>query len=83
VRVERFFRGAQGFGEQRRALAVIPGTMIAPDRVVVRDVAAIIDHRVKRCALNREPLRAEPTRLAQGMEREVRCGVCVPKTSSV
>src|SRR5215211_7166672 len=45
--------------------------MIAPDRVVVRDGAAVLDHGVKRRALDREPLRAELARLAQGMEREV------------
>ena len=45
--------------------------MIAPDRVMMRDGAAILDHGVERRALDREPLRAELARLAQGVEGEV------------
>jgi len=44
--------------------------MVAPDRVVVGDGAAVLDHGVKRGALDREPLRAELILLAQGMEGE-------------
>src|SRR5262245_59559087 len=71
LRVERFLGGAQRLGEQRRALAVVPRAMIAPDRVVMGDRPAILDHGVERRALDREPLRAEPARLAERMEGEI------------
>src|SRR5262245_28143598 len=45
--------------------------MIAPDCVVMRDGAAILDHRVERRALDRKPLPAEFARLAERMEGEV------------
>ena len=58
LRVERLLGGAQR-GEQRRALAVVPRAMIAPDRVVMRDGAAVLDHGVERGALDDAPLFAE------------------------
>ena len=39
--------------------------MIASDRVVVRDGAAVRDDRVERRTLDRAPLRAEPLRRAE------------------
>ena len=68
LRVEGFLRGAQRLGEQRRALPVIPRTMVATDRVVMRDGPAIGNHGVERRALDCEPLRAElaPARRARG-----------------
>src|SRR5262249_18026779 len=58
LRIECFLRGAQGLGEQRRALPVVPRAMIAPDRVVMRNSPSILKHGVERRALDSEPLRA-------------------------
>src|SRR5436305_3965795 len=72
LRVERLLGGAQRLGEQRRALAVIPGPMIASDRVMMRDRAALRDHGIERRTLDTAPLLAELSRFAQRMEREIR-----------
>src|SRR5262245_24636629 len=71
LRVERLLGGAQRVGEQRRALLVVPRTMIAADRVVMRDGAAVCDYRIERRALDGVPLWAEPARLAERVEGEV------------
>ena len=71
LRIERLLGGAQRVGEQRRALAVVPRAMIAPDRMMMRDRAAVLDHGIERRALDRAPLRAELARLAERMEGEV------------
>ena len=68
LRVERLFRGAQRLGEERRALPVIPGTMVAPDRMVMRDGAAVVDHGVERTRLDREPLLRKLSVFAERME---------------
>ena len=47
---------AQGGGERRRALAVIPGTVVAADRVVVGDRAAGVDQRLGDGRLDLVPL---------------------------
>src|SRR5258707_1425230 len=71
LRVECLLGGAQRFGEKRRTLLVIPWTMIAPDRVMMRDRAAVCDHGVERGTLDGKPLRAKLFRIAERMEREV------------
>src|SRR5262249_57506088 len=45
--------------------------MMPPDRVVMRDSAAIRNHGVERPALDCEPLRAELARLAKRVDREI------------
>jgi len=79
--VERFLGGAQRVGEQWRPLAIVPRPVLTTDRVVVRDRAAVGDHRVECGGLDGGPLRTEPARISQRMEREVgrgavRIGVC-------
>src|SRR2546423_2712677 len=69
--VEVLLGGAQRLGEQRRALLVIPRTVIAPDRMVMRDRAAVGDHGVEPRALDDAPLFAELSGLPKRMEREV------------
>ena len=55
-RVELGLGGAQGGGERGRALAVIPGPVIAADRVVVGDRAAAVDQRLGDRRLDLVPL---------------------------
>src|ERR1051325_2439954 len=72
LRVE-FARGrAQRRGEQGRALAVVPGAMVAPDRMMMRARAAAVDHRVERRRFDRRPLLDQLAVTAERMEREVR-----------
>ena len=47
LRVQRRLRCREGSGEQRRALAIVPTPMVAPDRMMVRDGATIVDHGIK------------------------------------
>src|SRR6516165_6062600 len=74
LRIERRLRRLERRGEERRALAVVPGAMIASDGVVVRDGAARLDERVGGGVLDRLPLLQEGAVTAQPMEREVRGG---------
>jgi len=60
VRVEGALGGFERLGEQRRALAVVPRPVVAPDRMVVGDRAAAVDDRVERRRLDRRPLRRGP-----------------------
>src|SRR6266700_3494630 len=71
LRVECLLRRPQRFGEQRWALLVIPWPVIAADRMMMRDRAAVCHHGVERRALDGAPLRAELVRIAERMEREV------------
>ena len=61
-------------GEERRALAVVPGTVIAADRVVVRDRAAGGNERIRCSGLDVSPLLDERAVAAQCMEAEIRRG---------
>src|SRR5215471_3609559 len=42
--------GLKGSGEQRWALAIVPTPVVAPDRVMVSDCAAICNHRINASA---------------------------------
>ena len=42
--------GGERGAEQRRALPLVPGHVVAPDRVVVGDRAAALDQRIRRRA---------------------------------
>ena len=55
-RVELGLGGAQGGGEGGRALAVVPGAVVAADRVVVGDRAAALDQRLGDRGLDLVPL---------------------------
>ena len=55
-RVELGLGGAQGGGEGGRALAVVPGAVVAADRVVVGDRAAALDQRLGDGRLDLVPL---------------------------
>src|SRR5262249_20286002 len=55
-RVECGFRRAQRRRERLGALAVVPGPVVAADRVVVRDRAAVAQERLARGALDLGPL---------------------------
>ena len=55
-RVELRLGGAQRRRERVRALAVVPGAVVAADRVVVGDRAAGVDHRVRDGGLDLVPL---------------------------
>src|SRR6266487_1975024 len=55
-RVELRLHGPQPGGERLRALAVVPGSVIAADRVVVGDRAASVDHSVGDGGLDLVPL---------------------------
>src|SRR5258708_39206107 len=71
LRVECLLGGAQRRGEQPRTLLVIPWTMIAADRVMMRDRAAVCDHGIEGGSLDGKPLRGELLWIAERMEREI------------
>src|SRR6476661_7486727 len=54
--IEGGLRGPQRGGEGRRALTVIPGAVVAADRVVVRDGPPGFDHRLGGRRLDLVPL---------------------------
>ena len=56
ARVQLGLGGAQRGGERGRALAVVPGAVVAADRVVVGDRAAALDHRLGGGGLDLVPL---------------------------
>src|SRR5262249_56890356 len=74
VGVDCFLGSAQRVGNRGRALLVVPRAMIAPDRVMMRDSPAIRNHGVERCTFDCVPLRAELSRLAERVEREIEGG---------
>src|SRR5262245_19693439 len=55
-RVEHGFRRGEGGAEQLRPLALVPFHVVAPDRVVMRDGAAVGDDRIGRGLLDLHPL---------------------------
>ena len=59
-RVERALRGGEGFAEKVRSLLAIPGHVVAPDGVMMRDRAAGGDQRVGGAGLDLAPLLDEP-----------------------
>src|SRR5262245_36397644 len=69
--VELALGRAQRRGEQRRARAVVPRALVAPDRMMARDRAAAVDHRVERRRFDRAPLLGQLAVTAERMEREV------------
>src|SRR3984893_11819633 len=71
LRVEFALGRAQRRGEQRRTLAVVPRAMVAPDRMMMRDGAAAVDHRVERRRFDRAPLLDQLAVTPERMEREV------------
>jgi hypothetical protein len=71
VRVERALGGLERLGEQGRALAVVPGTVVAADCVVMGHRAAAGDHRVERRGFDRMPLLDQLPMPAGRMEREI------------
>src|SRR5581483_12433377 len=71
LRIERRFRRLERRGKKRRSLAVVPGTVIAADGVVVRDCAARRDERVGGGGLDRLPLLQKRAVAAESVEREI------------
>src|SRR5215470_1988270 len=71
LRVKLAFGRAQRRGKQGRALAVVPGTVVAPDRMMMGDGAAALDHRVERRRFDRLPLLDELSVTAERVEGEV------------
>ena len=59
LRIHGCFGRSEGSGEQRRALAIVPPPVVAPDRMMVGDRAAICDYGIKTGRLDGVPLRAQ------------------------
>src|ERR1700674_2236676 len=72
LRIDRLLGGPQCRGEQLRALPVVPGPMIAPDRVVVGDGAALRDDRIEGSGLDGAPLLDQAAVAAERVEGEIR-----------
>src|ERR1700719_3223703 len=71
LRIQCCFGRPEGSGEQRRALAIVPPPVVAPDRMMVGDRAAICDHGIKTGRLDSVPLRAQLAMPSGGVEGEV------------
>src|SRR6185312_3837460 len=71
-RIELRLGRAESGGEGRRALAVVPGAMVATDRVVVGDRAAAAGQRLGDGGLDLVPLLDLPTADRRGEDGEVR-----------
>src|SRR6185312_10095134 len=71
LRIQGCFSSLKGTGEQRRALAIVPLPMVAPDRMMVGDRAAIRNHSIKTRRLNGVPLRAQLAMPPRGVEGKV------------
>src|SRR5438477_1686058 len=71
-RIERGFGGGQRGGERIRALAVVPGPVVAADGVVMGDGPAAVDHDVRGGPLYLRPLLELPADASRGEDREVR-----------
>ena len=70
LRIQGCLGGLKGSGEQRRALAIVPPPMVAPDRMMVGDRAAICNHSIKTGRLDGVPLRAQLA-MPSGVQSEV------------
>src|SRR5262245_37169367 len=73
-RVEGALRRDQRGGEPRGALAVVPGSVIAPDGVVMGDRAAETDYRLRGGGLDRVPLLDLAVATAGREDRVIRRG---------
>ena len=72
-RVQGLLGRRERITKQRRALAPIPGHVVAADRVVVGDRAAAGDQRLRGALLDVPPGLQQPVRAAERMEGEIRC----------
>ena len=72
LRIQGCLGRPEGSGEQRRALAIVPPPVVAPDRMMVGDRAAICDHGIKTSRLDGVPLRAQLAMPPDGVEGKVR-----------
>src|SRR5215203_7359310 len=73
-RIELGLGGAEGGGEWGRALAVVPGAVVAADGVVVGDRAASVDQRLGDGGLDLVPLLDLAAADRRGENGEVRRG---------
>ena len=71
LRIQGCFGSLKGAGEQRWALAIVPPPMVAPDRMMVGDRAAICDYGINTGRLDGVPLRAQLAVPPGGVEGEV------------
>src|SRR4051812_15021988 len=74
LRIEFSFRGPKCRREQRRALTIVPGPVIAADRVMMGDRTARLDQRVAACGLDSLPLLQQRAVAAERVERKIRRG---------
>src|SRR6266853_5123037 len=74
LRIEFFFCCPKRGREQRWALTIVPGPMIASDRVMMRDRATRRNQRVTGGILDRLPLLQKSAVTAERVERKIRRG---------
>ena len=71
MRVEGLLRCLERIREKSGTLAIVPGAVVASDRVVMRDRAAGGDHRVQTSALDGLPLLEQAAVMAGHREGEI------------
>src|SRR5271169_3018518 len=84
LRIERTLGGAKSCREQVRSLPIVPSTMVASDRVMMRDRAPGRDQCIARGILDRLPLfeqRAVPTKRVEGEIRRGSVGIDMGETT--
>ena len=57
MRIQGRLGRPEGSGKQWWALAIVPRPMVAPDRMMVSDRAAVLDHGIQAGRLDGVPLR--------------------------
>src|SRR6202035_1159890 len=71
LRIDGVLCGSELGGEERRALVVVPGAVVAADGVVMGDRAAGLDQRTRGGALDRLPFLEQRAVPAQAVKAEI------------